>query len=179
MNHPATRPTGHRPTARTGASFTALDFETATTAANSACAIGLVRVERGRIARRAYHLIRPPVRDFEFTYLHGIDWQTVRTEPTFAELWPKLAGFFDGIEFVAAHNASFDEGVLRACCAWHGLAVPEVPFECTVRIARRVWGVRPTTLRHVADFLGLALDHHHAASDAEACANIVLRSQVQ
>jgi DNA polymerase-3 subunit epsilon len=154
--------------------FSAIDFETANRYRNSACAIGLVRVERGRIVRRAYHLIRPPFRRFEFSALHGIDWARVRYEPTFGELWPVLAPFFEGVEFVAAHNASFDAGVLRAACAWYGLRVPRVGFECTVRVARASWGLRPATLRHVADYLGLLLRHHHAGSDAEACARIVL-----
>ena len=158
-------------------SFTAIDFETATKDPNSACAIGLVRVEGGRIVQRGYHLIRPPFETFEFTYLHGIDWATVRDEPTFAELWPRLVGFFKGIDFAAAHNAEFDAGVLRASCDWYGLPFPDVSFECTVRIARASWNVRPTTLRHVAGYLGLSLNHHHAASDAEACANIVLRAR--
>lgn len=154
--------------------FTAIDFETANRYRNSACAVGLVRVERRRIVRRAYHLIRPPFRVFEFTRLHGIDWSTVRTEPTFEELWPELLPFFEDIDFVAAHNAPFDASVLRATCAWYDLEVPVVPFRCTVRIARACWGLRPTTLRHVANFLGLRLKHHDAASDAEACARIVI-----
>ena len=181
MTNVAFRPSATPPRRTTPAplqsSFTALDFETATTAPNSACAIGLVRVEGGRIVERAYHLVRPPSEAFEFTYLHGIDWATVRGEPTFAELWPSLLGFFEGVDFVAAHNAEFDAGVLRASCEWYALPFPDVSFECTVRIARASWNVRPTTLRHVAEFLGLSLNHHHAASDAEACANIVLRAR--
>jgi DNA polymerase-3 subunit epsilon len=159
-------------------SFTAIDFETANTYANSACAVGLVRVEAGRVIERAYHLIQPPFQRFEFTYLHGIDWNGVRDAPTFEALWPELASFFEGVDFVAAHNAPFDEGVLRACCDWYGLRVPEVRFECTVQMARAAWNLRPTTLRHVADFLGVSLDHHHAASDAQACADIVLRAGI-
>ena len=157
--------------------FTAIDFETANRYRNSACAVGLVRVERGRIVRRAYHLIRPPFRLFQFTYLHGIDWRMVAGERSWGELWPALAPFFKGVEFVAAHNAPFDRGVLQACCRSHGIAAPSVPFRCTVRLARATWDVRPTTLRHVADFLGLKLKHHDADSDAEACARIVLRAR--
>jgi DNA polymerase-3 subunit epsilon len=100
----------------------------------------------------------------------------VRDQPTFGELWPRLRPFFEGIDFIAAHNAPFDAGVLQATCAWYGIEVPHVPFECTVRLARRSWGLRPTTLRHVADYLGLPLKHHHAGSDAEVCAGIVLRA---
>jgi DNA polymerase-3 subunit epsilon len=156
--------------------FTAIDFETANRYRNSACAVGLVRVERGRIVKRAYHLVRPPFRVFEFTYLHNIDWAMVRSEPTFAELWPTIAPFFKGIDFVAAHNASFDASVLRSTCAWYGMTTPSTEFKCTVRLARASWDLHPATLRHVADFLGLRLHHHHAGSDAEACARIVLNA---
>lgn len=162
------------PARRHAPSFTAIDFETANRFRNSACAIGLVRVEGGRIVRRAYHLVRPPFRRFEFTYLHNIDWAQVRCAPTFSKLWPTLAPFFKGIDFVAAHNAAFDAGVLRSTCAWYGIEAPSVTFECTVRLARRTWNLHPTTLRDVAEFLGLRLNHHHAGSDAEACARIVL-----
>lgn len=158
------------------ANFTAIDFETANRYRNSACAIGLVRVKRGRIVQRLHELIRPPFRFFEFASIHGIDWPAVRYAPTFQRLWPRIAPFFDDVDFVAAHNAPFDAGVLRATCDWYGLDLPAVSFRCTVRLARSTWGVRPTTLRHVADFLGLPLRHHDAASDAEACARIVLKS---
>ena len=157
-------------------SFTAIDFETANTFPNSACAIGLVRVEKGRIVARAHHLIQPPFRRFDFTYLHGIDWAAVRSAPTFEALWPSVASFFEGVDFLAAHNAVFDARVLRACCDWYGLPFPTRAFECTVHVARRSWNLRPTTLKHVADYLGLPLRQHDAASDAEVCAGIVLRA---
>jgi DNA polymerase-3 subunit epsilon len=54
--------------------FMALDFETADRGRDSACAIGLVRVEYGQIIYRASYLIRPPRDIFEFTYIHGIRW---------------------------------------------------------------------------------------------------------
>jgi DNA polymerase III subunit epsilon len=157
-----------------GATFTAIDFETANAYRNSACAVGLVRVEGGRVVRRAHTLIRPPFRLFTFTYLHGIDWAAVRSSPTFAGVWPLMASFFEGVDFVAAHNAPFDASVLRAAAQQYGIALPHLPFKCTVRLARETWGLRPTTLRHVADFLGIPLRHHDAGSDAEACARIVL-----
>ena len=162
-----------------GPTFTAIDFETANTYPNSACAVGLVRVERGRIVRRAYHLVRPPFRSFEFTYVHGLDWPAVRHAKSWGELWPAVAPFFGGVDFLAAHNAEFDRGVLRACCRWYGIEVPRVPFRCTVQLARSTWGLRPATLRHVADFLGIELEHHHAGSDAEACARIVLAAHLR
>ena len=81
---------------------------------------------------------------------------------------------FSGVDFLVAHNASFDRGVLRACCEAAGVPYPDLPFRCTVRAARQAWGVRPTKLPDVCDYLGLALDHHDAASDSEACARIMI-----
>jgi DNA polymerase-3 subunit epsilon len=157
-----------------GPTFVALDFETADYPRDSACALGLVRVENHRIVQRAYHLIRPPRRRFSFTYLHGITWEDVAHQPTFAELWPSLTPILHDVDFLAAHNASFDRSVLHRCCETAGMIPPAIPFECTVRLARQTWKIYPTKLNHVCDHLGITLKHHFAASDAEACALIVI-----
>jgi DNA polymerase-3 subunit epsilon len=157
--------------------FAAIDFETADYGRDSACAVALVRVERNRIVDRFSSLIRPPRREFVFTYIHGITWDMVRKAPAFGELWPELNGWLGGVQFLAAHNASFDRGVLRACCRSSGLAIPDIPFECTVRMARTVFGIYPTRLDCVCQALGIPLIHHQAESDAEACARIVLAAR--
>ena len=154
--------------------FVALDFETADQGRDSACAIALVRVEGRQIVRREHHLIRPPRRTFAFTAIHGIRWAQVADAPSFGELWPQLAGCLEGARFIAAHNASFDAAVLRACCERAGLRPPSQPFLCTVQVARQTWNLRPTRLPDVCRHLGLPLRHHDALSDAEACAGIVL-----
>ena len=157
-----------------GPTFVALDFETADYPRDSACALGLVRVENHRIVRRTYHLIRPPRRKFSFTYLHGITWEDVAHQPTFAELWPSLTPMWADVDFLAAHNASFDRSVLNRCCETAGLTPPALPFQCTVHLARQTWNIYPTKLNNVCDHLGITLKHHFAASDAEACALIVI-----
>jgi DNA polymerase III subunit epsilon len=154
--------------------FVAIDFETAAYRRDSACSVGLVKVVDGAIVDRAVHLIRPPERQFVFTYIHGLTWKDVEAADDFGCLWPKLGSFLDGADFFAAHNASFDKGVLRACCAAYGLDAPSMPFRCTVQIARRVWNIRPTKLSDVCAKLNIALNHHEALSDATACAKIVL-----
>ena len=121
-----------------GPTFVALDFETADYSRDSACALGLVRVENHQIVRRTYHLIRPPRRRFVFTYLHGITWEDVAHQPTFAELWPSLTPILEGVDFLAAHNASFDRSVLQRCCETAGLSPPGLPFS-----ARCAWRGRP------------------------------------
>jgi DNA polymerase-3 subunit epsilon len=154
--------------------FVAIDFETADLGRDSACAVGLVKVFNGEIIKRESHLIRPPRRTFIFSDIHGIVWSHVAKKPTFAALWPKLKKSLAGAEYLVAHNASFDSGVLSACCAAAGVKAPAVPFLCTVKLARRAWSIRPTKLPDVCRHLGLKLNHHEALSDAEACANIVL-----
>lgn len=155
----------------------AIDFETADQRRDSACAVALVRVEKNRIVQRAYHLIRPPRTTFAFSYLHGITWKDVASKPRFDELWPDLLGMMDNVSFLAAHNAPFDRSVLRACCATSGLQSLQLPFLCTVELARKVWNIYPTKLPMVCERLGISLNHHNAASDAEACARIVLAAR--
>jgi len=157
--------------------FAAIDFETADYGRDSACAVALVKVEDNRIVDRISSLIRPPRTEFVFTYLRGITWDMVRDAPTFAQLWPQLDTWLRGVQFLAAHNASFDRGVLHACCRVAGLALPTIPFECTVRMARDTFSIYPTRLDCVCRALGIPLVHHQAESDAEACAQIVLAAR--
>jgi len=154
--------------------FAAIDFETADYGRDSACAVAVVRVARGAIVDRAHFLIRPPRREFAFTYLHGISWADVADAPTFGQLWPRLRETFTGADFLAAHNAPFDRGVLHACCESARVVPPDLAFRCTVQLGRAVWQLRPTTLPDVCVHLGIALRHHDALSDAEACARIVI-----
>lgn len=157
--------------------FAAIDFETANNARDSACALGVVIVERGRIVDRLYELIRPPSRQFLFTHIHGLSWDDVKGAQCFDAVWSAMVRELAGVAFLAAHNAPFDKGVLNACCETYALAPPEQPFVCTVRLARAQWDIRPTRLPNVCDFLGIDLRHHQADSDAEACARIVMAAQ--
>jgi DNA polymerase-3 subunit epsilon len=111
-----------------------------------------------------------------FTGIHGITWRDVSCEPTFEDLWHEFRPLFEGISFIAAHNASFDRSVMNACCTTYGLFPPTPPYLCTVKLARQTWKLNPAKLPNVCSYLGLPLEHHNALSDAEACANIVRAS---
>jgi DNA polymerase-3 subunit epsilon len=134
-------------------------------------------VEGGRIVRQEARLIRPPRDQFVFSYIHGITWDDVVDQPAFGEVWAGLAEMVRGARFLAAHNAPFDRAVLRTCCQAAGIDPPELPFQCTVRLARRRWGIRPTTLPNVCRWLNIDLEHHDALSDARACAEILLAAE--
>jgi DNA polymerase-3 subunit epsilon len=157
--------------------FLAIDFETANYYRDSACAVGLTLVRGGRVIKSEQYLIRPPSRWFTFTYIHNLTWEDVCAAPTFDQVWPAFHAKLTEVDFVAAHNASFDRGVLEACCGRYGLESPETPFVCTVQVARAQWGIFPTKLPDVCRHLDIPLDHHNAGSDAEACARIVLEAQ--
>jgi DNA polymerase-3 subunit epsilon len=166
-------------TFRSMRSFLALDFEIATRDPLSACALGLVRCEKGRITARERRLIRPPSADFTFTYIHGLSWPDVASAPDFPTNWTEIAHWFDGVDFLAAHNAGFDRSVLSACCNAWGLAMPTADWVCSVQLARRIWGLNPADLKSCARFLCVPLDHHEALSDANACAEIILAAEAE
>jgi DNA polymerase-3 subunit epsilon len=153
--------------------FVAIDFETANYGNDSACAVGLIRVEDTEIVERKVCLIRPPRNWFTNTRVHGITWNDVANQPTFAELWPELQPLLAGAKFLAAHNAMFDRFVLLACCQTAQVSMPPQRFLCTMQLARKAWKLFPTKLPDVCAHLGLSLKHHDAGSDAEACARIV------
>lgn len=157
-------------------SFLAIDFETANYYRNSACAVGLVKVKNNKIIKKKDFLIRPPQKEFHFTYIHGITWNDVKNEARFNELWPKIKPFFSGIDFVVAHNASFDKSVLRKCCEHYNIEFPQTQFLCTVQLSRKLWNIYPTNLPSVCSHFNIPLNHHDALSDTEACAQIMLNA---
>ena len=154
--------------------FAALDFETADYSRDSACALSIVRANAAGILDQQTFLIQPPRRDFVFTYIHGITWSDVAAMPSFKGRWPEIQKMLAGVSYLSAHNASFDRSVMAACCK--GARVTELghPYLCTVKLARKVWSLRPAKLPDVCAHLRIPLQHHDAASDARACALIVL-----
>ncbi len=154
--------------------YVALDFETADYTRDSACAIGLARIENGNIVHSLYSLLRPPKSRVLFTEIHGLTWQDVKNAPTFTEFLPQILDFFAGATGFVAHNAPFDRGVLAACLAKSDLAMPEVPFFCTCKGARAKLGLKHNKLSDVCKHLRIDLQHHHAGSDALAAAHVFL-----
>jgi len=154
--------------------FVAIDFETANNSRASACSVGLVTVADSQIISEEVFLIKPPSKQFLFTDIHGLTWDDVKNEPTFDELWPILDKIISSADYLVAHNAPFDKGVLNKCCEEYDIQSPDVPFMCTVRLARSQWGITPTKLNNVCDALDIPLNHHEALSDARASAKIVM-----
>lgn len=160
--------------------FTAIDFETATGYRNSACAIGLVRVENGEIIDTFCSLIQPPNNEYWGGNIgvHGIRPADTRDAPTFAELFPRMNQWIEGRKLVA-HNASFDRSVLSKTMEhyrldYNSLKIPQ--WECTLKIYRTL-GFQPCKLSDCCRRLDIELNHHEALSDAVACAHLFLRAR--
>ncbi len=158
--------------------FVAIDFETANRNWNSACEIGIVVVEDGRVTDTYRRLIRPTPNRFDAGNIrvHKIRPEMVMHEPTFADLYDDILPYLAD-QHLVAHNSSFDIGVLLASAKLYGLPQPSLTYSCTVQLARRVFPESPRYgLGILSAYLGIELQHHQALSDANACAQIMLQA---
>ena len=154
--------------------FIALDFETANYDRNSACSVGIAVVENMQVTEQVSFLIRPPANFFTFTHIHGLTWNDVKDEPSFDEVWILIEKYFHNIDFVAAHNASFDRAVLEASCNFYGIKHPKPKYKCSLKLSKKCLPLEHHTLSDVASHYKIALNHHEALSDATACAKIMI-----
>lgn len=156
--------------------FVAIDFETASANANSACQLAAVTVRNSEIVEEASWLIRPPRLYFSPRNIavHGIRPTQVANAPTMEEIWSTLSKILDG-QVLMAHNARFDIGVLSHSLAAYDIACPNLEFSCTRALARAAWpGRRRYGLKPLGSWLNIAFQHHDALEDARCCAQIAL-----
>lgn len=152
-----------------------LDFETANSQRNSACALGVTLIDNQQIIETNYWLFKP-IGGFDYmnVMVHGITQADVYNKPTFAELWPEINNYLKD-RILIAHNAAFDISVLRKTLESYGIQKPAAKYSCTMRMAKKLW---PHHFNHklntLCDYFGFELHHHNAASDALACARIAL-----
>lgn len=125
--------------------------------------IALVRFEEGVEVSRWQSLVNPgiPISPF-ITSLTGITNDMVRDAPAFEDIAADLYGYLEGAT-LAAHNAKFDYGFLKAEYGRIG-AVLRLKLLCTVRLSRKLYphhkghGLDAIMRRH-----GLTTNHRHRA----------------
>lgn len=162
-------------------SFIAIDYETANSSYESVCAVGVTLVEEGKIRSNFYTLIKPE-EDFSFfdsfnTSIHGITERDVKNAPSFGDVWPDIEKLYlpSQIPF-ACHYAGFDIRVTEAMLHSIGNKFPDIEFYDTCTISKNVWPeLLNFKLNTISSYLGIELDHHNAASDAQACAQIAIK----
>jgi DNA polymerase-3 subunit epsilon len=151
------------------ATFTALDFETATSQPSSVCQIGLVRFEEGEIVEEVERFIQPPKNTYFYKNIeiHGIQPEDTIDAPTFEYVWWDVKRLIED-QVVVAHNSSFDVNCLRSSLAYYEEIQPEFEERCT----RVIYG---RGLAFLAKKYHISLDHHNALSDARACGLLYLK----
>lgn len=151
--------------------FTAIDFETAQGYRWSICQVGLVRVVNGEVVKKIELLVKPPNNYYwkKFVDIHGISWETTEDAPTFDAVWPVLEPYIRHQE-VVAHNGAFDFTCLRQTLELYQIEMPEFTKHCTYRLYGK-------SLADLCEIHAIELDHHHALSDALACAELFMRYQ--
>jgi len=164
--------------------FVTIDFETAKYSQESACSVGLVKFQAGKVIDTFYSLIRPPslyIRP-DFTDIHGLTIEDVKDAPKFKDIWDDdllslgIRSFIGDFP-VAAHNASFDMGVLRAVLDWYKLPIPALPFFCSCSLSRRTWlQLKSHALSNLAAHFEIVYDAHNALDDALTCGKIIMLS---
>lgn len=162
--------------------FVAMDFETASGKRWSACSLSLVVVRQNQIVDEFYTLINPQTPFFwRNVQIHGIHEKDVANAPVFPEVWEHIQPFFDANKLVIAHNASFDNSVLKNTLTHYELPVPNFLSLDTLKTSRQFWPQLPNhKLNMICDALNIQLHHHHnALDDAQACANILLTQNRQ
>lgn len=159
--------------------FLAIDFETSNYQ-RDACAVCVTLFDDIVDYKTIYSLIRPPNSKFDFPSQHGITWETVKDQRSFAEVWGEIEHLIGEADYFVAHNASFDRHVLRRSCELAGIPTPEVPFICTRLIASRCWeGIswkEGSSLKDICHKFGIPLVAHYAPSDTWACAQLLKRA---
>lgn len=154
--------------------WAAIDFETATSSRDSACAVGIVIVEDGSITAEHEWLIRPPGNEYHVgnVGIHGIHPADTEHAADFDDVWGEAVEVI-GDRLLVAHNASFDMGVIRGGCQRWNVPVPEYEYVCTVQLARKTWpGLDSHRLPVIIDRIGGSVNHHDALADARACSEI-------
>ncbi len=157
--------------------FVAMDFETASGKRYSACSLALTIVRNNQVADEFYTLINPQTPFFwRNVEIHGIHERDVADAPTFPEVWPHIRSFFTDNQLVVAHNATFDNSVLKNTLTHYDIVAPNYLTLDTLKTSRQFFPTLPNhKLNTLCDSLGIPLEHHHnAMDDALACANILL-----
>lgn len=157
-------------------SFVAIDFETAMY--HHICAVGIVRVEGGKIVEEYQTLVQPPNNEYHYRTIqvHGITPEQTLNSPSFYQVYPEIKKRLEN-NIVVAHNEKFDRNVLQKsmrdnCMDYADLGIAE-QWQCTLKIYRKK-GYKPASLNACCNIHNIQLNHHDALSDARACAKLYL-----
>jgi DNA helicase-2/ATP-dependent DNA helicase PcrA len=142
--------------------------------------LGAVKLVGGRPAERFEALLRPSRPLGASASVHGISEETLQThgrDP--AEVFHEFARFAEGAVLVG-HNISFDLSMIHAHATRLGIALPTLPWDDTLDLARRFLDLERHDLTTVSRHLDTPnRPSHRALSDALATADVLMRLRPQ
>ncbi|MGE8203216.1 3'-5' exonuclease [Heyndrickxia sp. NPDC080065] len=157
--------------------FIAIDFETANRNRHSICAVGMVFVEKNKIVDTVYSLIDPEEPfDGMNTYIHGIRLSDTEGAPTFNTFYESIQDRLKD-QIMIAHNLSFDGYALRDNLNRYNIMPVQSKLLCSYQLSKRLIPGKPSySLKSICDHFDIdIINHHHALSDAQACAEIMIK----
>jgi DNA polymerase III epsilon subunit family exonuclease len=159
--------------------FVVFDLETTgpKTPSSRIAEIGAYRITNGRIAAEFQTLVNPQVPIPPFVArLTGITDEMVRDAPLFSQIAHAWLEFI-GDAILVAHDSARDVAFLNyeVSCVFPGLRMNNSQL-CTVKLLRSVFpDLANYRLHTVADYFDIPLvNHHRAASDARATAEVFI-----
>ena len=158
--------------------FITIDFETASSARNSPCEIGLTFVEDNKIIETKSWLIKPINDKFDYfnVLIHGIRPEHVVNKPEFNELWFEIKPLIDN-QLLIAHNAGFDISVLRKTLETYNLPFPTLNYSCSYIFSKKIWqGLPAYDLKSLCRKNNIDFNHHRAGEDSRATALLSLKA---
>lgn len=140
--------------------------------------IGAVKVVNGQVMEEFDTLINPEIFvPVDTTSITGITSDMLSSSPKFEEVAPKFLDFL-GNDFVfVAHNVEFDKGFVNESLMRCNLAKMDVPFLCTVDLAKHVHpNIAKYGLGNLASLFGVEMKTaHRAIDDAKATAELFIK----
>ncbi len=154
--------------------YVAIDFETANTSCDSACAIGLCRFDgEGNELDSYYSLIRPKELLFDprCTLVHNLDPLDIANAEPLDRLWDDILSFIKDSPLVA-HNAPFDIKVLKESAESYNLGGIDNDYYCTLSLSRKMLRLDSYRLSNIALHYDWKYRAHMALDDAYVCGRL-------
>lgn len=156
--------------------FVAIDVETANSARDSICQIGIARFANGIVVEEWKSYVNPSdYFDDRNVSIHGIKSSDVTESPTFADLAEQLHARLR--DRVVVSHSSFDRVAIVRAAAKHNVALPSCIWLDSSRVARRAWEAFQESgygLKNVCTSIGYSFDHHDALEDAKAAGAVLI-----
>lgn len=153
--------------------FCALDFETTQLPEAShefaIIEVGAQRFIDNKLDSIAFQTLVNPkcsIRQFD-TGVSGITDEMVISKPTFPDISEDFFSYIND-HVILAHNATFEQRVLKSQCSRDGLAVPKNLYIDTAALLRKAVKLSSYTLESASQYFGIdRINAHRAGGDCE------------